>query len=393
MNNNILLTRRRAVKLGCGMLAGGVGAVATSKAININNQIQALDNPRREFPISGKLSLKELAAAKRLIYGAAIQYSQLLLDRELANHVKHECGILVPEWELKWSVGKHPLRPSPNSFDFTGADWMANFAKANGLLLRGHTLIWHESLPPWFKSTVNSQNAKEFLGNHIKTVVQRYLGTIHSWDVVNEAIDLSDNRSDGLRTTPWLKLLGTNYIDLAFRLAAESDPNALLVYNDFGLDYDTPKDEAKRTAVLKLLERLKSQGTPIHALGIQAHLLPGNNKFNPEKLRKFLRDVASLGLKIMITEMDITDKKLPVDIAMRDRIIAGVYEDYLSAVLDEKAVIAVITWGLSDRYTWLSQFQPRADKASVRPLPLDEQMQRKLAWNAIARAFENAPKR
>lgn len=393
MKNKFLLTRRRAVKLGFGMLAGGVGGVATSKAINLNNQIQALDNPNRKFSVSGKFSLKERAAAKGLIYGAAIQYSQLLSDGELANNVKRECGILVPEWELKWFVGKQPLRPSPNSFDFSRADWMVNFAKTHSLLLRGHTLVWHESLPPWFKSEVNSQNAKQFLEKHIKTIVQRYVGKIHSWDVVNEAIDLTDKRPDGLRTTPWLKLLGADYIDLAFRLAAESDPQALLVYNDYGLDYDTLKDEAKRTAVLKLLERLKSQGTPVHALGIQAHLSPGNNKFNQEKLRKFLRDVASLGLKIMLTEMDVTDKKLPIDIVVRDRIVAAAYEDYLSVVLDEPAVIAVLTWGLSDRYTWLSEYQPRSDGAAVRPLPLDTNFKPKLAWNAIARAFDRAPKR
>ncbi|WGV27779.1 endo-1,4-beta-xylanase [Halotia branconii] len=392
MNNDFLVTRRRAIKLGFGMFAGGVGAVTTSKTIVLNHQIQVLDNPNRKFSISGNFSLKERAAAKGLMYGAAIQYSQLSSDKELANIVKHECRVLVPEWELKWHVGKKPLRPSPYNFDFTRADWMANFAKTHGLLLRGHTLVWHESLPPWFKSTVNRQNAKQFLERHIKTVVKRYAGKIHSWDVVNEAIDTSDHRSDGLRTTPWLKLLGPNYIDLAFRLAAESDPQALLVYNDFGLDYDTPQNEAKRTAVLKLLERLKSQGTPIHALGIQAHLSPNRN-FNPKKLRQFLRDVASLELKIMITEMDVKDKKLPLDIVVRDRIIAGLYEDYLAAALDEQAVIAVINWGLSDRYTWLSEFQPRRDQAPVRPLPFDTKMQRKLAWNAIARSFDQAPER
>ena len=100
-----------------------------------------------------------------------------------------------------------------------------------------------------------------------------------------------------------------------------------------------------------------------------------------------------MGLKILITEMDVTDQKLPKDINERDRIVAGMYEDYLSAVLDEPAVIAVLTWGLSDRYSWLSSYKPRPDKAPVRPLPFDAQMQRKLAWNAIARAFDKAPKR
>jgi endo-1,4-beta-xylanase len=212
--------------------------------------------------------------------------------------------------------------------------------------------------------------------------------------VVNEAFKLADGRSDGLRNTPWLQFLGPDYVEIAFRTAAEADPKALLVYNDYGFDYDTREDEAKQTTVLKFLERLLSRKVPIQALGIQAHLRgKDRDKFNSRKLRAFLHDVASMGLKILITEMDVTDQKLPKDINERDRIVAGMYEDYLSVVLDEPAVIAVLTWGLSDRYTWLSQYAPRSDKAPVRPLPFDAQMQRKLAWNAIARAFDKAPKR
>jgi endo-1,4-beta-xylanase len=191
-----------------------------------------------------------------------------------------------------------------------------------------------------------------------------------------------------LQNTPWLEFLGPDYIDLAFRVAAEADPKALLVYNDYGLEYD----EAKRTALLKLLERLKSNGTPIHAVGIQSHL-SGSDTINPKNLRNFLSDVASLGLKILITELDVRDKELPLDVVVRDRIVARTYEDYLSVVLDELAVIAVLTWGLSDHNTWLSWSQPRRDGASVRPLPLDADSTPKLAWNAIARAFDSAPKR
>jgi endo-1,4-beta-xylanase len=98
-------------------------------------------------------------------------------------------------------------------------------------------------------------------------------------------------------------------------------------------------------------------------------------------------------LKILITEMDVIDKKLPLDVVVRDRIVARAYEDYLSVVLDERAVIAVLTWGLSDRYTWLSEFHPRSDGARVRPLLLDTDLKSKLAWNAIARAFDSAPSR
>jgi endo-1,4-beta-xylanase len=270
---------------------------------------------------------------------------------------------------------------------------MANFAQTHGLLFRGHTLVWGLSLPSWFKETVNPQNAEQFLVNHIKTVVGRYAGRMHSWDVVNEAIEPFDKRADNLRKNPWLEFLGPDYIDLAFRIAAQTDPKAMLVYNDYGLDYDNSKDEARRKGVLKLLENLKSKGTPIHALGIQAHLAGDSTEFNAKKVRNFLKEVANLGLKILITELDVVDKNLPLDVTVRDRIIAGVYEDYLSVALDEPAVIAVVTWGLSDGYTYISEFEPRADGAPVRPLPLDTNLKRKLAWNAIARSLKRTSRR
>ena len=393
MNNNWLLTRRGILKLGLSIFTG-IGVIARYRSVYEDKQIQALENSRRNFSVYGNASLKERAAAKGLIYGVAVKYPDIHSDGKLVASVAHECELVVPEWEFKWTAGNAKLRPDPEHFDFTAADWMANFAATHNLILRGHTLVWHQSLPDWFREIVNTKNAEQLLTNHIQTLVKRYAGKIHSWDVVNEVIEPTDHRNDGLRITPWLESLGPNYIDLAFRLTAAADPQALLVYNEYGLDYDTQKDEAKRNAVLKLLERLKSQGTPIHALGIQAHLSPGDdNKFNPEKLRQFLRDVASLGLKIMITEMDVTDQNLPLDITKRDRIVAAAYEDYLSVVLDEKAVTAVITWGLSDKYTWLNKFFPRKDGKPSRPLPLDTQMQRKLSWNAMARAFDHALKR
>ncbi len=399
-----LVTRRSALWLGLGTLAG-IGALVKGKTTGWSDRTQVLGTQKRDFRVVGELSLKQRAAAKGLIYGIAITYPNISSDQKLAALIAQEGGILVPEWELKWYVGSKPLRPDPVNFDFTRADWMAKFARTHEMLLRGHALVWHESLPPWFKKTVNSQNAKQFLTQHIQKVVGRYAGQMHSWDVVNEAIDIYDKQPNGLRKTPWLELLGADYIDLAFRVAAAADPNALLLYNDYGLEYDTPRHEAKRNAVLKLLERLKSRGVPIHALGIQSHLNGNEKRFNPQKFQNFLRNVApqkfqnflrnvaDLGLKILITELDVTDKDLPLDPLVRDRMVAAAYEDYLTAVLEEPAVIAVITWGLSDRYTWLSQFKPRADKAAVRTLPLDANLKPKLAWNAIARAFDRAPKR
>ncbi len=106
-----------------------------------------------------------------------------------------------------------------------------------------------------------------------------------------------------------------------------------------------------------------------------------------------MSDVAGLGLKILVTEMDVSDLDLPGDISLRDRMVAGVYEDILAVMLDEPALVGVNTWGLSDKYTWISWFAPRNDGTSVRPLPCNCDMQRKLAWKAIARAFDNTQKR
>lgn len=389
MHKNNLITRRSALWLGLGTLAG-IGALVTGKTRDWSDRRpQTLSPATRDFSVVGQLSLKQRAAAKGLIYGIAISYPSISSDQQLAALIVQEGGMLVPEWEHKW----RPLRPDPDNFDFTRADWIAKFARTHGMLMRGHTLVWHDSLPRWFQKTVNRQNAKQFLTQHIQQVAGRYAGQMHSWDVVNEAIDVDDKQPNGLRKTPWLELLGPNYIDLAFRVAAEADPKALLVYNDYGLEYDTPRHEAKRNAVLKLLEGLKSRGVPIHAFGIQSHLNASEKRFNPQKLQNFLRNIADMGLKILVTELDVTDKDLPLDTVIRDRIVAAAYEDYLTAVLEEPAVIAVLTWGLSDRYTWLSQFKPRPDKAAVRTLPLDANLKPKLAWNAIARAFDRAPKR
>ncbi|HEY9601118.1 MAG TPA: endo-1,4-beta-xylanase [Allocoleopsis sp.] len=378
-----------------------LAATATSCAIAnrpqpLNDNVRAMRDEKRDFAIVGNAPLRDRAAAKGLLYGAATGSQILSSDSTaFAENFAKECAILVPENELKWSV----LRPSPDRFDFTQADALLNFARSHNMLFRGHTLVWGQDFgdfgPKWLRETVNRQNAEQVMTNHIKTVVGHYAGQMHSWDVVNEVFDPRHGRADGLSKTPWLNFLGTNYIDLAFRTAAEVDPKALLVLNftEYDLGEDERQREARKVSALKLLERLKSQGTPVQALGIQGHLEGITTHFNPRRLKAFLRDVASLGLKIMITELDVIDQKLPLDVNVRDRIVAGVYEDYLSLVLEEPAVIAVITWGLSDRYTWYSRFNARDDKAPVRPLPLDERWKRKLAWNAIARAFDKAPKR
>jgi len=333
--------------------------------------------------------LRKRSAAKGLLFGGAAGYGTLSSNTDFVKLFAEQCAILVPESELKWAR----LRPAPDRYDFTQADWIAEFARKHDMLLRGHVLVWHDALPKWFSEVVTPKNAEKIMLEHIKTVAGRYEGRMHSWDVVNEAIASWDKRPDGLRNSPWLKLLGPRYIETAFRAAAEADPKALLVLNQNHLEYDTSGDEATRTSVLRLLENLKKRNVPVHALGIQAHLRSDETRFAPVKFRRFLRQVADLDLKIMITEMDVDDQKLPADPGSRDRIVADKYYEFLSAALAEPAVTSVITWGLSDRYTWLSSYKPRGDKLPVRTLPFDTDLHPKPAWHAIAKALDSAPKR
>lgn len=330
-------------------------------------------------------ALKDRAASRKVLFGAAAAWPALKDDAEYAEHFARECAVLVPENVLKMQV----VHPEPDRYNFAPADFMAEFAAKHGMKMRGHTLVWHQQMAPWFRNVVNKDNAGRILEEHVRTVVGRYKGRMHSWDVVNEAVEPKDAREDGLRKTPWLDVLGPEYIDLAFRFAREADPAALLCYNDYGLDYATPGDEQKRAAVLKLLRGLKQRRVPVHAFGMQAHLNAGNQKnFDPDSLRRFLGDVAALGLQIMITELDAVDRDLPDDIAERDKGIARVYGSYLNAALREPAVTAVLTWGLTDKYTWLATRNRRASGVPVRVLPLDRDYARKPAWEAIAGAFD-----
>ncbi|AFY93871.1 endo-1,4-beta-xylanase [Chamaesiphon minutus] len=348
------------------------------------------DLQSRKFVVVGKKSLQQRARSKGIIYGAFPEADdrKFAKDSEFRSKLVSECKMMP--------VGTYwyTHRPKPDTFDFTSSDYFVKFGTENKLLMRGHPLVWHEFLPDWVAATVTKDNAKQILTNHVETIVKRYAGKIHSWDVVNEGIDISKGRrADGIRNSLWMKFLGADYLDIAFRTAAKADPRAKLVYNDFGVEYDSAGYDEKREAILNLLQRLKSNGTPIYALGIQSHLFGDRHPFKPRKFQEFLKNVASLGLKIMITELDVEDRHLPKDIAQRDRLVAAAYEDYLAVALAQKAVVSVTTWGLSDRYTWLAGHNFRADKAEKRPLPFDRNLKPKLAWNAIARAFDRAPKR
>lgn len=337
------------------------------------------------------LPLRDRALEKGLFFGAAAAWDHLGTDPEYAQLVAQQCGIVVPEWELK--LGH--LRPNGRPYEFAHVDELHQFARAHDMLFRGHALVWHHpsGLPPWLLATTTRSNAEPVFAEHIRTVAGRYAGHVHSWDVVNEAIDAQSPRSDKLRQTPWLEFLGPEYIDLAFRETAIADEGAYLVYNDYGAEWATPEGEIRRRAILRLLEGMLVRGTPLHALGIQSHLRADTSPFDPRVFRSFLAEVGQLGLAIVISELDVNDQSVAGDATVRDAVVADCYRRYLDVALDESAVKGVITWGLADHYSWLRRSLRHADGSDVRPLPFDSTLQPKPAWAAIAASLEGAPPR
>jgi endo-1,4-beta-xylanase len=368
------------------VLGAGLAALAASVGFTIPSSCAAAESA----------TLKKLAAEKGLVYGTTISATQIDGDRGFLDLVLQQAGLLVAENEMKWQVMN---RGEAGDDDYGPADTIAGFALENDLVLRGHNLLWYHRTPSWFFDLVTQQEQEHAIVEHIQRLAGRYRGMVHSWDVVNEPIEPKDGRQDGLRAGVFLETVGPEYLDLAYRIARETDPGARLVVNEYDVELDVPEQEARRTALLNLLERMQRSGTPVDAVGIQAHLsCAGGPPFSASRLRRFLADLAGLGLIIQITELDVTDENAPADEAVRDRLVADTYARFLDTALDETAVKMVVTWGLSDRHSWIVRRETheskwRSDGLSPRPLPFDANLRPKPACEAIARAFAHAPSR
>lgn len=334
----------------------------------------------------GGESLGAHAAAHGLLYGCAVDMHALKADPAYASLVRDQCRILVAENAMKWGA----LRPAAETFRFDEADALVAFAAANRMKVRGHNLAWHRGNPKWFDTGLTAANAQKVLVGHIETVMGRYAGRMHSWDVVNEAIDVKDGRPDGMRSTVWLRLAGDDYLDLAFRTAREADPKALLTYNDYGIEAETAEAEQKREAVLGMLRRMLDHHVPIDAMGVQSHIAvaaAGGSAYGAG-LMKFISSARELGLQVFVTEMDVNDRAVPVDTKSRDVAVAAAYKQYLDMVLADPAVRAVLTWGITDRYTWLNGEDSRADGQPERPLPFDSVYHATPAFSSIRDTFD-----
>jgi endo-1,4-beta-xylanase len=373
--------------------AAGVTAVAAMPGLTSSGGL-AQSSAKSRQAITGAESLKSHAAARGLLTGCAVNAKVFREDEGFRNLLAEQYNIVVPENCMKWNM----LRPTAETYSFVDADGLVAFAEEHAMKVRGHNFVWHEALPGWFAGAVSKENAEKFLVDHIHTVGGRYRGKIHSWDVVNEAIWIPDGRPDGLRSSsPWFQMLGPGYIDLVFRTAREADPTALLTYNEYGIESDNQDQGKKRAAVLALLRRMKADKVPLDALGIQSHIHANSKDSFGKGVHELIDGAKGLGLQVFITELDVNDDAVAAtDMAERDKIIADVYRGYLTAALEGSEVKAVLTWGVSDKNTWLNngtKFRKQHPERLQRPLPFDPDYAPSPAFFAMRDSFDEAKKR
>jgi endo-1,4-beta-xylanase len=309
---------------------------------------------------------------------------------------------LTAENDMKWES----MNSSPGQYRFEAADAYFSFAEKHKMEVIGHTLVWHSQTPRWvFEDADGKPASKELLlkrmRDHIQTVAGRYKGKVKGWDVVNEA--LSDGGEDILRDSPWRRIIGDDFLDYAFRYAKEADPDAELYYNDYSLE-----NERKRANAVTLIKGMLERGVPIDGIGTQSHFQLNYPSLGA--IEKTLTDFAALGLKVMVTELDVDvlpgrgapgnadisrreqgdSSTNPYTAGLPDEIqeqlakrYADIFEIYLR---HEKSITRVTFWGLDDGQTWLNGFPIRG--RTNHPLLFDRELKPKPAFFAVRKAAQ-----
>lgn len=343
-------------------------------------------------------SLKDTFKGSFLV-GAALNPAQFTeQDARGAALVKAQFNTITPENVLKWER----VHPQPGSYSFELPDRYVAFGEKNHMFIVGHTLLWHNQTPAWVfqdgkGNPADRETLLKRLHDHIHTVVGRYHGRINGWDVVNEALE-----EDGtLRQTPWLKIIGEDYIAKAFQFAHEADPQAELYYNDYNIE-----NEAKLKGALELLRKLQAQGVPVSGVGIQGHWHMDSP--STEQVDAAITAFGKLGLKVMITELDVdvlplafqymgADVTLSAELQPKlnpypkvlpdavQQALAQRYASLFGVFLKHRGVLKRVTfWGVTDGDSWLNNW-PVKGRTNY-PLLFDRTGQPKPAFDAVIRA-------
>jgi endo-1,4-beta-xylanase len=287
--------------------------------------------------------LRVFADQRGIYIGAAVAMSPFRNEPVYYETLGREFNIIVAENAFKWDS----VHPSRDNFNFADTDALVDFAEANKMKIRGHTLVWHNQVPNWLaRGNFSRDEVKAILREHIITLVGRYRARVWAWDVVNEAVDDS---TGALRTSSfWFQTIGPDYIRLAFEYAREADPEARLYYNDYSIEGLT----AKSNGVYDLVSGLKSQGVPIDGVGWQMHQING---FRTQPThRTNAKRLDALGLELSITEMDVRIDLPSTPEALSQQ--ADAYRDSVYFCLTTPNCKALLTWGFTDKHSWIPSF-------------------------------------
>jgi endo-1,4-beta-xylanase len=325
------------------------------------------------------------------LFGAAVRPDQLTDETPLLSAIRG-CQLLVPEYHGQWSAVEW-RRGNPWYGNY---DAICDFAEKHGQQVRGHSLVWEQMTPDWARDEMLHGKDWRTIERHFASLLPRYSGRIREWIVVNEMID-TEHGDRGFRRTSFQRAYGNDYVRHALETARVLDPNAKLMINDYSLCYDNPIDEARRNAMLRLVERIKASGTPLDMVGLQGHLELRKGRISQPKTARFMAELAGMGVEVAITELDVLEDDLRRPIAERDARVADAAQDLIDVAIDQPAMGSVVTWGLSDRHSWL---QDRLDVTKAaqtcspvdcgrmnRGLPYDGEMAPKPMHTALKRAL------
>ena len=324
-------------------------------------------------------TLRQAGEAGHILVGTAAA-SVHLAESDYAKILGSEFSQLQAENEMKFSV-IHPRPDSdPQPYDFRGGDALVAFAQAHNMVVRGHTLVWHNQVPDWIKKEkYSSSQLAKILHDHINTVMTRYSSKVYAWDVVNEAFE-----DDGsMRHTVWYdqpgigSAAGTSYIEQALHWARAADPSAKLFYND----YDTEEINRKSDAIYAMARDFKKRGVPLDGVGFQTHI---TLKFgDPAKLASYKRNLqrfADLGLELHVTELDIRlSDSSPASLAAQ----AKLYGEITRLCVEQPSCKLLQTWGFTDKHSWIPSFYEGQGWA----LLWDDQYRKKPAYEEVQDAL------
>lgn len=312
-------------------------------------------------------TLRELADRAGVRLGGTLEPAEIALP-DYARTLSQEFSALTAENAMKW----YATEQAPGVFTFDDADAVLQFAMDHGMAVRGHNLVWAQDdfTPQWVKDLTDPAAMRAAVHAHLDAVLGRYQGRIHRWDVVNEPLSsagatLSDN--------VYARVLGPDWLAETYRYAHEVDPAAELWLNEYGSDWVPGKHQA----LLRLLRGLLADGVPIDGIGLQTHRLSVDG---PDRatFERQLRDYASLGLKVAITELDVAVR--PDDPKGLSR-QAQAYATIVSSCLAVPRCEEVTLWGVTDARTWLDG--QGLLPAPTRPLLFDGDYQPKPAYRAV----------